>query len=164
MKSLLILRHAKSSWSHPGLSDHDRPLNKRGKRDAPRMGKLLLDEDLLPDLIISSTAKRARKTASRVVKASGYGGKVVKARDLYHAFPEDYVSVLRKLAAKNKCVMIVAHNPGLEELLETLTGQAERLPTAALAQVSLPIDRWRALTLETKGTLVNLWRPKEMTE
>lgn len=162
MKTLLILRHAKSNWNHPGLADHDRPLNKRGKRDAPKMGQLLLDESLLPDLIISSTAKRARETAGRIARASGYEGPVVETRDLYHAFPEEHLSVLKNHAGKNERVMIVAHNPGLEELLQALTGQAERLPTAALAQVTLPIDHWPDLTLETKGTLVNLWRPKEL--
>ena len=72
MKSILILRHAKSSWKHPDVNDHDRPLNKRGKRDAPYMGELLRDKHLVPDFIISSTAKRARSTAKAVAKAAGY--------------------------------------------------------------------------------------------
>jgi phosphohistidine phosphatase len=72
MKSILILRHAKSSRKDPDLTDHDRPLNKRGKRDAPRMGRLLRKENLVPDIIISSTAMRARATAQAVAKASGY--------------------------------------------------------------------------------------------
>ncbi|MFB3041695.1 MAG: histidine phosphatase family protein, partial [Candidatus Poribacteria bacterium] len=76
MKTLLILRHAKSSWEHPELTDHDRPLNKRGKRDAPRMGKLLRVQGLVPDLIMSSTAKRARSTAKTVARKSGYKEKV----------------------------------------------------------------------------------------
>ena len=76
MKTLLLLRHAKSSWKHPELADHDRPLNKRGKRDAPSIGQLVSDKGLVPDLIMSSTAKRARKTARAVAKASGYKGKI----------------------------------------------------------------------------------------
>jgi len=75
MKSLLILRHAKSSWKHPELTDHDRPLNKRGKRDAPRMGKILRSEHLIPEAIISSTAARAHVTAEAVAKASRYKGR-----------------------------------------------------------------------------------------
>jgi phosphohistidine phosphatase len=74
MKSVLILRHAKSSWKDPDLPDHDRPLNKRGKHDAPLMGRLLKREDLVPDVIISSTAMRARATAEAVAKGSGYKG------------------------------------------------------------------------------------------
>ena len=72
MKTLLILRHAKSSWNNPDLSDYDRSLNRRGKRDAPRMGKFLRQQSLIPDLIISSTAKRAKKTAKLFAKAIGY--------------------------------------------------------------------------------------------
>ena len=82
MKTLLILRHAKSSWNYPELSDYDRPLNKRGKRDAPRMGKFLREQKLTPDRILTSSAKRARRTASKVAKACGYGGKVKKIRHI----------------------------------------------------------------------------------
>lgn len=76
IKTLLILRHGKSSWKLPELADHDRPLNKRGKRDAPKIGNLLKEKDLVPDLIISSNAVRAEKTAKIVAKASKYKGKV----------------------------------------------------------------------------------------
>src|SRR2546428_2406284 len=83
MKSLLILRHAKSSWKHPELTDHDRPLNKRGKRDAPRIEEILRGEHLIPEAIISSTAARAHATAEAVAKASGYKGEVTLNRSLY---------------------------------------------------------------------------------
>ena len=83
MKSILLLRHAKSSRKDPDLTDHDRPLNKRGKRDAPRMGRLLKKEHLVPDIIISSTAIRARSTAEAVAKASGYKGDITFNRSLY---------------------------------------------------------------------------------
>jgi len=76
MKTLLILRHAKSSWKNPGLADHNRPLNKRGKRDAPRVGRLLRDKNLTPDLILSSTAKRALDTAEAAAESSGYEGEI----------------------------------------------------------------------------------------
>jgi phosphohistidine phosphatase SixA len=94
VKSLLILRHAKSSWKHPELNDHDRPLNKRGKNDAPRMGKLLQKEKLIPDVILSSTAIRASATAESVVKACGYKGEVTLNRSLYAAGPEAYLQLL----------------------------------------------------------------------
>ncbi|MRN62395.1 MAG: hypothetical protein FIO03_10205 [Nitrosopumilales archaeon] len=94
VKSLLILRHAKSSWKHPELNDHDRPLNKRGKNDAPRMGKLLQKEKLIPDVILSSTAIRASATAESVVKACGYKGEVTLKRSLYAAGAETYLQLL----------------------------------------------------------------------
>ena len=87
MKTLLILRHAKSSWKHPELSDHDRPLNKRGKRDAPIIGELLRKKGLVPDVIFSSTALRAKDTVSAVTSASGYAGKVIFLSALYSASP-----------------------------------------------------------------------------
>ncbi|MGB7661527.1 MAG: histidine phosphatase family protein [Nitrososphaeraceae archaeon] len=91
MKTLLIMRHAKSSWKEQDLPDYDRPLNKRGKNDAPRMGKLLKDEDLVPDLIMSSTAVRAKKTAELVAKTRKYKGKIVLDRSLYGAEPAAYL-------------------------------------------------------------------------
>lgn len=162
MKTLLILRHAKSSWSNPGLADHDRPLNKRGKKDAPRMGELLRHEDLVPELIISSSARRARSTAELVAEHSGCEGPLWLERDLYAAGAEAYLGVLVAIPDEYRRVMVVGHNPDLEELLEALIGEYERLPTAALAQVSLPIDSWRDLDEETEAELVNLWRPKEL--
>jgi bisphosphoglycerate-dependent phosphoglycerate mutase len=98
MKSVLILRHAKSSWTHPELNDHDRPLNKRGKRDAPLIGELLKNEHLIPEFIISSNAKRADSTAKIVAKAAGYKGEIALNQSLYAAKPAAYIDVLRDLA------------------------------------------------------------------
>lgn len=162
MKTLLILRHAKSSWKEDNLSDRDRPLNTRGKRDAPRMGELLRREDLVPDLMISSTAKRARDTADLVTEASGYEGEVILTDEFYMAEPEDYVSVLSQVDDAYNRVMVVGHNPGQELLVEFLTGVDEHLPTAALAQVTLPIERWADMNDETEGELVNLWLPRSL--
>jgi phosphohistidine phosphatase len=162
MKTLLILRHAKSSWDDPKLADHDRPLNKRGKRDAPRMGQLLREEDLLPDLILSSTARRARKTAEAIAEASGYTGEIEFTGDFYPGDPSDYIDALQQAPDNCERVMVVGHNPGLEELLETLTGESDHLATAALAQVSLPIQHWRELDDETGGKLLNMWRVKQL--
>jgi phosphohistidine phosphatase len=161
MKTLLILRHAKSSWKNAGLADHDRPLNKRGQRDAPRVGRRLRDENLTPDLILSSTAKRALDTAEAVAEASGYEGEIESRPDLYMADPEAYLRALRGLSDDFQCVMVIGHNPGLEELLEALTGEAAAMPTAALAHVELPLKRWQDLNDETEGRLVNVWRPKK---
>ena len=159
MKTLLILRHAKSSRKKP-VADHDRPLNKRGKSDAPRMGKVLRDAGLQPDLIISSTAKRAKKTADKVAKHSGYPGVIELSRDLYLAGPEGYRSVLRGLSDAYESVLVVGHNPGLEILIEALTGQDEMLPTAALAHILVEIERWEEFDENARGRLVEIWRPR----
>ena len=162
MKTLLLLRHAKSSWKQTDLADHDRPLNKRGKRTAPRMGELLKDEDLTPDLILCSSAVRAHDTVLLVAKACGYTGKIKKTRELYLAEPQAYVEVLRQVAEKHAKVMVVGHNPGLEMLIEALTGEAMAMPTAALACVELSLKGWSDLDLNTECKLVNVWRPKDL--
>ncbi len=159
MKTLLIQRHAKSSWSDAGLADHDRPLNKRGKRQAPEMGALLRQQDLLPDLILSSTAKRAQKTADAIAEESGYEEEIRLSRDLYAAPPEAYLAALRGLPDEFIRVMVVGHNPGLEELLDVLTGESATLPTAALAQVELNIEHWSQVSQAPLGKLVHIWLP-----
>ena len=162
MKELLILRHAKSSWDNVRLADHDRPLNKRGKRDAPRMGALLQREGLTPELIITSSAERALTTAELVALSSGYEAEIEVTRQLYLADPETYLAVLRPLPDSLQRVMVVGHNPGVEELIELLTGESVRFTTANIAYIRLPIHSWSELTEETGGELVNLWRPKEL--
>src|SRR5262245_35485739 len=137
MKTLLLLRHAKSSWKYPDLADHDRPLNKRGKVIAPRMGQLLKDENLVPDLILSSTAARAQTTAHKVARASGYEGDIRVTRELYETGPAAYLALLQAIPEEHARVLVVGHNPDLEVLLEQLTDEAETLPTAALALVEL---------------------------
>jgi phosphohistidine phosphatase len=163
MKTLLVLRHAKSSWSDPALDDHERPLNKRGRRDAPRMGELVRQYGLIPDMVISSDAMRAQLTAEAVAAAACYSGEILLNQHLYMASPADILSVLRTAPGSAETVMIVGHNPGLEELIEQLTGEQQDLPTAALAQIVLPIEQWRDLKLSTRGTLLGQWRPKELT-
>ncbi len=162
MKSLLVLRHAKSSWNDPTLKDHDRPLNKRGKRDAPRMGDLLADEQLLPDLIVSSTAARARTTADTVAASADYTGDVLYTEDLYHAGFGQFVRVLSALDDRYERVMVVAHNPGIEDLVERLGRRYARMPTAALAWIELDVASWADLGDDTVGRLVSVWRPKEL--
>lgn len=162
MKTLLILRHAKSSWDNAQLTDYERPLNSRGKIDAPRIGQLLREQELVPDLIITSSAERALATAEAVALASGYEQEIQATRSFYHADPEAYFEVLCQLDDVHERVMVVGHNPGVEELVEELTDLWEQMPTAALAQISLPIDHWHEFEDGTTGDLVNLWRPKEL--
>lgn len=162
MKTLLVLRHAKSSWKDEQVGDHDRPLNKRGKRDAPRIGELVQQVQLQPELIISSTAKRARKTASRVAKQCGYQGIIELQGTLYLAPPDAYIEALRNVDDAVHRVMVVGHNPGLEQLVTLLTGQHAVLPTATLAHLELDVAQWRDMNTQTRGTLVDLWRPDSL--
>lgn len=161
-RTLLLLRHAKSSWKDTSLADYDRPLNERGLYDAPRMGALLGRQTPLPDLIISSSARRAHDTTKLAVEASGYESEVIFTRALYHGEPEDFIEALHTVPDDDQCVMLVAHNPGLEMLLETLTGALEHLPTGALAEIALPITSWQALHEHTRGQLRGLWIPKTL--
>jgi phosphohistidine phosphatase len=163
MKTLLVLRHAKSSWNDPALDDHERPLSKRGRRDGPRMGELVREYGLMPDVLMSSDAVRARLTAQAMAEAARYAGQILLDRRLYMASPADIRSLLRTVPDKAETVMIVGHNPGLEDLVAQLTGKRQDLPTAALAQIVLPIDRWRDLKRSARGTLAGHWRPKDLT-
>jgi phosphohistidine phosphatase len=162
MKSVLILRHAKSSWKDPDLTDHDRPLNKRGKGDASRMGKLLKREHLVPDTIISSTAIRARATAKAVAKASGYKGEIISNPSLYAAGPHAYIDALHDISDDYVRALIIGHNPGLEELVEILTDASHVMPTCSLAHVKLDIQNWLEIDCNTKGRLARIWQPRDL--
>lgn len=162
MKTLLILRHGKSSWKLPDLSDHDRPLNNRGKRDAPRIGRVLLKEGIAPDIIISSSAIRARSTAEKVAKVSRYKKEITIESSLYGGGPKAYLNILRNQPDQYDVILLVGHNPDVEQILNILTGTEVTMPTCALSHVNLPLKRWRDLNDGTKGELTKIWRPKEL--
>ncbi|MGC1132866.1 MAG: histidine phosphatase family protein [Nitrososphaeraceae archaeon] len=159
------MRHAKSSWKDQDLPDHDRPLNKRGRNDAPRIGKLLKGEDLIPDLIISSTAVRAKKTAKLVAKTCKYKGKIALNHSLYGAEPAVYLKILGGLSDKHITALVVGHSPSVEETVGLITGSPEVImPTCALAQISLPIQKWAELKKrKIRGKLLKVWSPKELS-
>ena len=160
MKRLLVLRHAKSSWADTSLDDWQRPLNARGRRDAPRAGEWLRDRSLVPDLIVTSDAVRARETAAAVATAAGYMREMVVEPSLYHATPADAIAVLKGISNQAaRTVLIVGHNPGLEDLVSRLSGKHHDLVTAALADLAVPIDRWSELDLRTAASMVNSWQP-----
>lgn len=162
MKTLLLLRHAKSSWKDSDLEDHERPLNKRGKRDAPRMGQLLLDEHLIPDLIFASSSKRTRRTTELVIEACDYRGETRLLRDCYEATAGQLLECIQKFPESAGRVLFVGHNPGLEELLEKLTGTYHPLSTAALAWLEIPAETWSEINQETRAELKHLWQPREL--
>ena len=161
MKTLLLLRHAKSSWKQPEMNDLDRPLNKRGKKEAPKVGEYLKANNLVPDLIISSTARRAHDTAQAVAKESGFDKSIELYQDLYMSEPSCYLDILHRLPDSANRVLVVGHNPDLDELLTMLTDVNEHMTTAALAQIDLPISSWTELNEATDGRLQNLWAPHE---
>ena len=161
MKTLLLLRHAKSSWKQPEQHDHDRPLNKRGKKEAPKVGRYLKENGLVPDLILSSTARRAQDTAQAVAEESGYPKPINLNPDLYLSDTACYLDILRSLPDEVNRVLVVGHNPDLEELLTLFTDVTHHLTTAALAQVDLPISSWQELNEATDGRLQNLWAPHD---
>ena len=127
------------------------------------MGELVRAYGLIPDVVISSDAVRARLTAEAVAEAARYAGEILLDPHLYMACPADILSLLPMVRENAETVMIAGHNPGLEKLVEQLTGERQDLPTATLAQIRLPVDQWRDLKLSTRGTLVGLWRPEELT-
>lgn len=159
MRTLLILRHAKSSWDDPDLDDYDRPLNKRGRKEAKAVGERMRAR--LPDLVLTSTAVRARETVALWQRAARYEGPIEERREFYLAGPERYLEALAALGARGPTTMVVGHNPGLEELLHRLTGRLEPLPTAALVEVELALDVWDHLARGAPTRLVDVWRVKE---
>ncbi len=163
MKSLLLMRHAKSSHDDPALDDFDRSLNDRGLRDAPIMGALIRRNLILPSLIIASSARRTLDTARAVADVCGYHGEIIAAPELYLASPSRYVEVLRNSGA-GSCVLTVGHHPGVDDLLLMLTGQERKMVTAALAWIDIDIEEWSDLTPEAEGSLRGFWSPREVAE
>src|SRR5918911_2585723 len=147
MKTLLILRHAKAVPKDPSLSDHDRPLDKLGEDDALRMGKLIKDKEIIPSLIITSTALRAKTTAELVAKGCSYQGDIVLNPSLYEAKPKDYLAMLETLSDRYNSVLIVGHNPTVEDTIQMLTDSPDvvAIPSCVLAHLSLPIEKWTDL-------------------
>ena len=160
MKKLYILRHAKSSWGQPDLADFDRPLNDRGMIAAPFMGEIIAGRSYLPDLIISSPAKRASQTALIVKESSGANSEIKFDERIYEASPQALRQVVSELGDETHSAMIVGHNPGIEGFIKFLTGKIEPMPTAAFASISLTIEKWSDLSADC-GDLQEIIRPKE---
>ncbi len=150
-RQLILLRHAKSSWKRSEVPDHERGLNARGERDAPRIGGQLQRHGLQPDFIASSTARRARVTAKLVARALHFKGDRWLYPELYLATPDGIVEVLRGAPPDSHCVLAVGHNPGWEALASLLTGEPCTMPTAAWIALELPITEWTELRVETHG-------------
>lgn len=162
MKTLLLMRHAKSSWKHAELPDAERGLAKRGKKDAPLMGHLLKEKELVPQVVLCSSAERARQTAAAVAEACGFKGQPEFQEALYLAEPEGYITALRTVPDAVERVLVIGHNPGLEGLLQMLSGRVEALPTSSIAFLSLPLVKWAELGAESEGELVEVMRAHDL--
>jgi phosphohistidine phosphatase len=156
MLDLLILRHAKAASGLP-VSDHDRPLTDRGERQAAAVGVRLADESLLPRRIITSTAQRAQTTALHVADACGLEDSIIQLPSLYLADLKQLLAIVRGLPDALDRVLLVGHNPGLEQLVGALTGVHAHLATASLVRVVPATDRWDQITPDGQHLLRGLW-------
>ena len=161
MKSLILLRHAKSSWDDASLDDFDRPLNSRGQKAAPLMGKWLRNKKLKPDLILSSPALRAKETTRLVCEKAGWSDLISYEKRIYEASVQRLLSLVTHIADEVELAVMVGHNPGFEELLEALTGETGRMPTAAAALIELNVEKWPQVK-RGSGKLKWLTRPKDI--
>jgi phosphohistidine phosphatase len=164
MKTLLLMRHTKSSWKHAEMPDHERPLNKRGNKDAPIMGALIKDKELVPQKILCSSALRATETARMVQEESGFAGETVFLDSYYLAEPNAYLEALQTLPDEIERVMVIGHNPGLEGLLQILSGQIVPLSSGAVAHLVLRIDHWNELNMDGEAELVETFSPGDLKE
>jgi phosphohistidine phosphatase len=143
MKTLVLVRHAKSAWGDPTLADHDRPLNDRGRRDAPEMGRRLRERGVAPDAILSSTAVRARSTAEAIAEELGTAHGVLAFDErLYGSLPETILSVVAEVDDDVTTVLVVAHDPGMSDLANRLSGEIEHMPTCGVAEFRFAAWSW----------------------
>ncbi len=162
MKRLVLIRHAKSSWKNPGLTDFERSLNGRGKRDAPVMGKRLKNRGVKPDLVISSPAKRALKTAGIIAKEIGYPvKKIVTDAAIYGEGASAILNLIRNFDDSHHLVILFGHNPDFTTLPERLTNdRIGNMPTCGVFCVDLDIDSWKEVA-EGEGICVFFDYPKK---
>ncbi len=142
MKKLYIIRHAKSSWKDVALEDFERGLSKRGKANAPMMGERLKKKGVMPDIILSSPAKRAKETAEIIAKEIGYKKKVLFNEEIYEASVATLCDILRALSNKNKTVFLVGHNPSLNDLAHYYVSHEANIPTCGIVEIGFYCDAW----------------------
>lgn len=162
MKTLYLLRHAKSSWQTEGMADIERPLNGRGRETAETMGGFLKKENVTLDLVLSSPAIRARQTTDLLMTAANLSTELRFDERIYEASAQRLLEVVQQIEEGRQNVLLVGHNPGLENFLELLTGSVETMPTATLSKVILSTSNWPAVSSDT-GALKWIVRPKELS-
>lgn len=161
MKTLFILRHAKSSWKDSTLADFERPLNRRGQRAAETLGQHFRSEGIVPDLVLCSPAVRARETIEIVSKNAKWRTDIRYDERIYEATAMRLFEVVSQIENDHKTAMLVGHNPGLEELLQLLTGKIEQIPTGGLAEIAIKAPKWSA-ALQKKAVLKSFVKPREL--
>ena len=163
-KTILIMRHAKSSWDDSSLRDFERPLNKRGRRDAPAMGAFLADLEMIPDHIVCSPAERARETIGLLTDALGTGRDIVQYdKALYHEAADAYLDAIRRTPDKAGIALVAGHNPSIEQVVARLSGGVARrkITTANIACFSTPASDWSDVS-ELNTTFKWLTGPKDL--
>ncbi len=165
MKTLYLIRHAKSDWSDPLLNDFDRPLNKRGKRDAPLMGNSLAKADIFPDLILSSPAVRALMTAVEIAKQISYESDLIIYNEALYAANCDAIrDVVASIPSTCQTLFLIGHNPGLTEFAEYISGHTiENIPTCGIISVKLKEDDWNSIGKDS-ARFVSFDYPKKHKE
>jgi phosphohistidine phosphatase len=170
MLTLILLRHAKSSWKDPALPDHDRPLNSRGRADAPVMGKALARRGLSPDLVLCSTARRTRDTLDLVLPALKREPEIVYEDRIYHAAPAELFAVVQAAPPTSSQLLLVGHNPELQRFALDLIGSGpqhlkdrilSKLPTAAVVVVRFPGGSWKDVAVNS-GKLELFLTPRDV--
>lgn len=163
MKTLILMRHAKSDWSQSGLADHDRPLNQRGKRAAPAMAEHARDAGLRVDVILASSAVRVQETVDLLRQQWAEGAELMTCRSLYLASPQQIMQEVNALHASWQSALVVAHNPGISALASILAARAVEMPTAAMAVFRITTDSWQVPLSSTAAELLEFWKPKELS-
>jgi phosphohistidine phosphatase len=163
MRTLFLIRHAKSSWDNPGLRDFNRPLNERGLRDAPRMAELLAGKGVRPDLIMSSPAKRALTTAQFFAAAFGLAeDSIVRQQAIYEASPLDILRIIGELPEAAHTVLLFGHNPTFTDVTNMLAEKSvDNVPTCGIVHIESDAPTWPEL-YEGNATLKGLYFPKEV--
>jgi phosphohistidine phosphatase len=162
MKRLILLRHAKSDWAE-GTSDHERPLNKRGRRDAPAIGAAIAELGWAPEVVFSSDAARTRETWERMRETLGSSAEATFSNALYLGDLEAIRQALGGVGSDVTTVMFIGHNPGWEDAASTLTGETIGLTTCNAAMLSVEADTWpEAASLDSRWRLEHLLRPREL--
>lgn len=159
MKTVLIMRHAKSDWSEDA-PDHERTLNTRGQHDAPRMGRFLSAQNIAVDAVYASTAVRARNTAEAVRVAAQWEVPFQTLKALYLASVSNWIDVLGATDDSVETLLAIGHNPGASDLVNQLTGETVAMPTSAIALVELDIEKWEDIAGLSGHRLRNYWYPK----
>lgn len=163
MKTLLLVRHAKSSWDNPGLRDFDRPLNERGQTDAPRMAQFLAKQGVVPDLLVSSPAKRAITTA--LFFAEVFNKKpeeIIREANIYEAYPQEILQIISKLPNEADTVMLFGHNPTFTDVANRFTEDfIDNVPTCGIVKITSSVEHWNEM-YEGNARVAACFFPKEV--